>query len=263
MFTQNVVALLRDVPDSMGDCELTWQQRATIDIDLARQQHRAYAQALRDAGLQVLRLPADPAFPDCNFVEDIAMDVGGVLILTSPGADSRRGERPAVLEALRTVGDVIQMPDDMRLDGGDVIHVRNTLFVGLSKRSGRAAMDWLEHTTGCRVVGVELDRVLHLKTGMTALDEDTLLCAPGAVDTTVFSDFDVLETEVGDEHAANALRLPPREPGDRRLLMSGGFTRTIDRVRGLGYEVNEVDISQFALAEASMTCMSVLLGARW
>lgn len=247
----------------MGDCELTWQDREPIDIELARQQHQAYARALREEGLQVLRLPADPEFPDCNFVEDIAMDVGGVLILTSPGADSRRGERPAVLEALRTVGEVVQMPDEVRLDGGDVIYVRETLFVGLSRRSQRAAMDWLEHTTGRRVVGVELDQVLHLKTGMTALDENTLLCAPGAVDTTVFADFDVLETELGDEHAANALRLPPREPGDRRLLMSGGFPRTIERIRGLGYEVREVDISQFARAEASMTCMSVLLGARW
>jgi dimethylargininase len=247
----------------MGDCELTWLDRRAIDVELARVQHRSYAKALAEEGLEVVRLPAAPSHPDCIFVEDIVIDVGGTRIITAPGAASRRGERSAVREMVATLGPVLEMPESLRLDGGDVLQVRSTLYVGQSTRSDGDAMAWLAETTGRQVVPVPLEGVLHLKTGMTPLDENTLLAAPGAVDEACFSDFDILYTAPGEEEASNALRIPPAGEGERRLLMPSGFEGTLATVQEAGFSVRTVDISQFALAEAGLTCMSVLLGVRW
>lgn len=237
-------ALVCQVPDSFADCEITWIERCTPDVELARAQHRAYVAAIEAAGVEVVQLPADPAHPDCIFVEDIALELGHLRVLTSPGADSRRGERAAVAAVL---GDHVVMPPELRLDGGDVIRIGERVWVGRSTRTQEAAIQWLGEVSGLDVRGVDLHEVLHLKTAATALDDSTLLCWKGSVDESVFEGLEVIHTD-----GPNVLRLP-----DRVLVRAGTGTAEIARSRG--HQVVELDISQFTLAEASLTCMSVLL----
>lgn len=141
------------------------------------------------------------------------------------------------------------MPSDLTLDGGDVLLFRDTLYVGRSTRTSEDALAWLTRTTGRDVVGVELHGVLHLKTGVTALNDDTLLVAPGAVDLSPFGgDVTVLE-----HPACNAVRLPDR------LLVDPDVA---PHLRERGFDVVPVAIPELARAEAGLTCLSVLLHPR-
>jgi dimethylargininase len=144
---------------------------------------------------------------------------------------------------------LVEMPPELTLDGGDVLAFRDTLFVGRSTRTSEAARSWLARVTGRRVVGVDLHGVLHLKTGIVALDDDTLLTAPGAVDLDPFG----AGITVIEHPACNAVRLPDRllvDPSVQVLLQ--------DR----GYRTAAVAIPQLARAEAGLTCLSVLLRTR-
>ncbi len=230
----------------MADCELTFVERRSIDVRRARHQHAAYRRALEAAGLELLVLEADDRFADCPFVEDIALDLGdGLRILCNPGAPSRRGERDAVRAALEGLGPLVEMPESLMLDGGDVLAIRDRLYVGRSTRTDDAALRWLAETTGKPVIGVELRGVLHLKTGVTALDDDTLLASGGAVDLSAFDGFEVLFAA-----EPNVLRLPDR------LLVQPECAALL---RARGYPIDVVDISELAKAEAGLTCLSVVL----
>jgi dimethylargininase len=237
-------ALVRGVPDTFADCEVTWIDRVAPDVALARQQHRLYREAIEASGLKLVLLPADPAHPDCTFVEDIAIELGHMRVLTSPGADSRRSERASVAAVL---GEHVVMPSHLRLDGGDVIRLGDRVWVGESTRTQPEAIAWLRQVSGLDVRGVALAEVLHLKTAASLLDDRTLLCWEGSIDEAVFDGFEVVHTD-----GPNVLRLP-----DRVLTRAG--TRTAGLARDRGHQVVELEISQFTLAEASLTCMSVLL----
>lgn len=241
-----MLALVRAVPDSLASCQLTWQERVSIDVGRAREQHAAYVRALRESGLTVRVLEADEAHPDCPFVEDVFLDVDGVRILTAPGADSRRGERAALQEA---VPDALVMPDHLRLDGGDVLQVAGRVFVGRSTRTDRAAIAWLGEVLGRPVEALPVAGALHLKTVLTAVDDRTLLAAPGAPRP---EGFQVLEVPASEAAGANVLRLP-----DGSLLLQDGFPRAREQLAGRTLRI--VDLSEFAKAEAGPTCLSVLL----
>jgi dimethylargininase len=265
------LAVLRGVPLALSSCELTWLERQPIDLDLALAQHTAYKEALVQAGLDVVELPADHALPDSCFVEDLIIDLGEVRILTRPGAVSRRGEREAILQAfapggpLADYGPLIDMPEGLRLDGGDVLMVRDRMFVGLSSRTDGGAVAWLAAHGNRPVVGVQVCGALHLKTAVTALTDNALICNPEAVDLRPFLYFDVMQVRPGEEAAANALRLPPRldhvgpDERDERAFMDAQCVHAIACARRWGVNVIPVDISEFAKAEAGLTCLSVLL----
>ena len=237
-------ALVRGVPDSFAECEVTWIARVAPNVALAREQHQEYCAAIAASGLELIVLPADSAHPDCTFVEDIALELGHMRVLTSPGANSRRGERAVVAAAL---GDHVVMPEHLRLDGGDVIRLGERVWVGESTRSQPEAIDWLREVSGMDVRGVALNKVLHLKTAATLLDDRTLLCWEGSIDEGMFDGLEIVHTA-----GPNVLRLP-----DRVLTRAGTPTAEIARARG--HQAVELTIGEFTLAEASLTCMSVLL----
>lgn len=267
------IALVRPVPLSIAQCEVTHVAREPLDPDCARAQHEGYVRALRDAGLNVISLPAIDEYPDSVFVEDLLLDLGDVRVITSPGADSRRGERDSVRRAFSPAGELaswgplIEMPDEFRLDGGDVLRVGSVVFVGLSSRTQLQAIAWLDTVTESEVVPVEVRGALHLKTAVSALTEHLLVVNPEAVDPASFGWFDAVLVPLGEEAAANALRLPPRreictsEFRDERALLPAGCPQTARAIRRWGVEVIEVPIDELAKAEAGLTCMSVLLGA--
>jgi len=267
------IALVRPVPLSIAGCEVTHVAREVLDPECARAQHEGYVRALRDAGMHVVALPVSEEHPDSVFVEDLLLDLGDVRVLTSPGADSRRGERESVRRAfvpggeLTTWGPLIEMPDELRLDGGDVLRIGSVVFVGLSSRTQKPAVEWLDTITAARVVPVKVEGALHLKTAVSALTEHLLVVNPEAVNPSAFGWFDTILVPDGEKAAANALRLPPRRSlcttqfRDERALLPAGCPQTASAVRRWGVEVIEVPIDELAKAEAGLTCMSVLLGA--
>jgi dimethylargininase len=243
-------ALVRGVPDSFVRCELTWIDRAPIDLAAARTRHAEYVAALERAGLTVVRLDPHEDHPDCPFVEDVLIEVAGQRILCNPGAPSRRGERSALLGR-----DVTVMPDSLRLDGGDVLQVGGRVFVGTSTRTDDEAVAWLRAVVRAPVVTVPLaDGSLHLKTVATPIARGIVLSIGVPELEAVAPEITFVRVPPGEPRGANVLALP-----SGTLLLDAGAPLTAALLRTRGHRVETLDIEPFARAEAGLTCLSVLL----
>ncbi len=253
------LAFTRAVSPRIVECALTHLDRQPIDAKRASAQHGDYEQALRDAGYELIRLPYLAEDPDAVFVEDTAILLGDHAIITRPGAASRADETQSSAEGLEPYFTVHRLAEGT-LDGGDVLLIGKTLYVGQSNRTdvtGTSALGVVVAQLGYRVVPVELGKCLHLKTAVTyaGIDRDgrhTLLANPDWVDPTIFGDMAVVSVADGEPFAANVVRLRDR------LVMAAGSPVTADRLRERGFTVVEVDVSELQKAEAGGTCMSLL-----
>lgn len=250
-----LVAITREVSASIGRCELTHLQRAPIDVERARVQHRAYESQLAALGCRVHRLPSDPNLPDSVFVEDIAIVLDEVAIITRPGAASRRAEIRPVADALRAHRSLRPIEAPGTLDGGDVLIVDETLYVGQSTRTNADGIGQLRkhvEAYGYRVVPVAVRRALHLTSGVTRVGPRTLVINPDWVDTAAFADYEQIPVAVSEAAAGNALLI-----GDT-VLCSSAYPRTRARLDESGIRTVEVDASEIAKAEGALTCCSLI-----
>ncbi len=252
-------AITRQVSRSLERCELTHLERQPIDLDRARHQHRAYEAALGRLGCAVEQLAEEPELPDSVFVEDVALVLDEVAILLRPGAASRRPEVPSVARALAAYRELRPLPGRGTVDGGDVLRLGRTLYVGRSGRSSRAGCDALRRLVsplGYTVREVAIRGCLHLKSAVTAVAPDTLLVHRAWVDTAPFSGYRLVEVDPREPQAANALRL-----GDAAILYPSAFPATASRLEALGYPLERVDLSELAKAEGAVTCCSLVFSA--
>jgi dimethylargininase len=251
-------AVMRGVAPTLALCELSFREREEVDLERALAQHAAYAALLRSLGLEVVELPADPAFPDCCFVEDVAVVLDEVALLTRPGAESRRGEVAAIETALARYRPIETTPPPATLEGGDVLRVGRTLFVGRSARTNQAGIDRLAAVAeplGYRVVPVAVTGCLHLKSAVTALDDERVLVNRAWLDPLPFRGLDLVDVARAEPGAANVLRVAGS------VIAHPGFPRTLERIAALGYAVRPLDVSEFLKAEAALTCKSLLFTA--
>ena len=252
------VAITRRVSPAFASCELTHLERVPIDVDRARAQHHAYEQALIGAGAMICQLDATADLPDSVFVEDIAVVLPELAVITRPGAASRRGETPAVAHALAAFRPLRTIEPPATIDGGDVLVAGRSVFVGQSTRTNGAAAAQLRQILapfGYRVCAVAVDGCLHLKSAITALDATTLLVDPSSIDTAAFSGFTLVPVDPREPRAANALRLADR------VIFPRAFPRTAASIEQLGLRVECVEVDELAKAEGAVTCCSVIVDA--
>jgi dimethylargininase len=254
VISDNPVALVRRPGPRLADGLVTHIERRPADTDLAARQWENYVATLRDHGWQTVEVAAADDSPDSVFVEDTVVVVGGrVAVLTRPGAPSRRAEVAAVEATVRELGlELHRIEPPGTLDGGDVLKIGDTAFVG---RGGRTNNEGIRQLTeivaayGMRVVPVDVSRVLHLKSAVTALPDGTVIGHPSLVDdASVFPHF----LAVPEESGSHVVVLD-----DRRLLMAADAPETADMFRRRGYEPVCVDISEFQKLEGCVTCLSV------
>jgi dimethylargininase len=249
------IALTRAVSPAIAACELTFVAREPIDYARAVAQHGAYLRLLAQLGLTVIELEADPALPDCCFVEDTAIVLDEIALLTRMGAPSRRGETAAVAAALESYRPIIRLESPARIDGGDVLVLGRRLFVGLSTRTDSAGMEGLSRAVrpfGYEVTPVLVHGSLHLKSAVTAVAERTLVVNPERVDLGPFEGLERIDVASGEAEAANVLRV------DDTIVAAESFPRTADRLSARGFDVRTVDVSEFLKAEAGVTCKSLI-----
>jgi dimethylargininase len=248
-------ALVREVSPRLGDAELTFRDREPIDVDRALAQHAAYAATLRDLGLRIVRVPPAPEQPDGVFVEDTVVVVGGLAVLTRPGAATRRREVADVGRVLAGLGfELAAIPAPAHLDGGDVLRIGDEVVVGLSRRTDAAGAAALRDLLGDRVERVRTVAVtgaLHLKTAATALPDGTIVAAPGWLAPDAFPDREVIT--VPEPQGANVLLV-----GDT-VVTTASAPRTHALIAARGVEVVPVEVGELERAEAGVTCLSVLL----
>ena len=250
------VAITRPVPASLAQCELTHLERVPIDVARAAAQHDAYEAALAALGCQVRRLPAADDLPDSVFVEDAAIVLDEVAVITRPGAESRRAERASVAPMLSEYRELLTIAAPGTLDGGDVLRLGRTLYVGLSTRTnedGARQLSRLLQRFGYGVRCVQTSGCLHLKSAATALPDDRVLLNPSWLDARVFEPMEAVHVSPDEPDAANVLRI------GAAVVCAAVHTRTIADLRARGYDVTTVDVSELAKAEAGVTCCSLLI----
>ena len=250
-----IVALTREPARALDACELTYREREPIDAAAAAAQHRGYREALEACGARVVTLPAVEELPDSVFVEDTAVVLDEVAVLTRPGVESRRGEVSLIEPEVARLRKVVRVEPPATLEGGDVLRLGRTLYVGLSPRTnagGAEALRRLAAPHGYKVVTVEPRGCLHLKTGCSALGEGAVLVNPEWVDASVFRGLEVVAVDASEPWAANVLHV------NGSVCVSAVFPRTAEMLAARGYDVRAVEVSEFAKAEGGLTCMSLL-----
>jgi dimethylargininase len=249
------LALTRQVSQSFEHCLLTHLEHQPIDLQLARKQHAAYEQILAEHGCQILQLPEQPDMPDAVFVEDIALVFDELAVIARPGAAVRRLEVLSVMQALRAYRPVFTIEDPGTLDGGDVLWIDRTLYVGLSSRTNSEGIGQLEQLaapSGYRIVTVPVEGCLHLKSAVTQVGAGVLLLHPGWIDATLFAGFKLLEVDPDEPLAANALLV------DETVIYPQAFPATKNRLVSSGIRVQVVDVSELGKAEGGVTCCSLI-----
>jgi dimethylargininase len=250
-----LTAITRAISPRMNQCELTFLKRQPIDIALAVREHQQYEIRLRDLGVTVISLPGEPDLPDAVFVEDPVVVLDEVAVLTRMGAGSRRPEAESLAIALAPFRPILRLHDPATLEGGDVMRVGRTLYVGKSVRTNAEGIRQLTDEIapfGYTVKAVPIDGCMHLKTGCSYLGNDTLLVNREWIDPAAFPGFRILDVAPGEAWAANVLKV-----GDT-LLMPDAFPATATLLRQQGFAIQTLGVSELMKAEAGLTCMSVL-----
>ncbi|OFW22515.1 MAG: dimethylargininase [Acidobacteria bacterium RIFCSPLOWO2_02_FULL_65_29] len=250
-----LLAITRAVSPAIARCELTHLSRVPIDPDKAAAQHADYERALERMGCAVRRIAAGQDLPDSVFIEDAAVVLDEVAIVTRPGAESRRAEAPGVAEALEPYRPLLVLEPPGTLDGGDVLVVGRSMFIGTSRRTNLAGIEQMRHIAaplGYAVRPVSVRGCLHLKSAVTSIDDQTLLVNRAWAPLEELRGFKFLDVDPGEPSAANIVRV------GTRLLYSASFPRTRARIERRGFDVTAVDVSELAKAEGAVTCCSLI-----
>ena len=228
----------------------------TPDLERMQAAHDAYVATLRETGADVVTLPPLPAYPDCVFVEDTALCLPQGAILMRSGAVSRAGEVAEMAPTLRNhYNDVRQIKGPGTIEGGDILVTPKEILVGLSERTNQAGVDELARLVrnwGYKVRAISVPAgVLHFKTDCSLLDGETILSTPRLAASGCFDDYKVIYTADGEEAAANAIRF------NQFVIMAAGFPNTAKRLYDAGYEVREIDNTEYAKLDGGMSCLSL------
>ena len=245
-------ALVRPPSPRLAEGLITHIDRVPADPVLARQQWAGYVAALEQNGWQTVGVPAVDHCPDGVFVEDTVVMVGGTAVITNPGADQRKPETDSTASTLTNLGYPVERVTGGTLDGGDVLKVGSTIYVGRTLRTSAAGIADFRRicaALGFTVVAVRVTKVLHLKSAVTALPDGTIIGYPPLVDDPGFwPHFRPMPEEAGS-HVVDL--------GDGRLLMASSAPRSADVIADHGFTPVVVDISEFEKLEGCVTCLSV------
>jgi dimethylargininase len=252
---RKLVAITRAVGPRLGDCELTFQARQAIDVAVAIRQHAAYCDALRRADIAVEVLPAADDLPDAVFVEDTAVVLDEIAVITRPGAASRQPEVATVAEAMQRHRPLLHIEAPGTVDGGDVLLIGRQLFVGLTLRSnaeGFAQLSKAAERHGYQTIPLSVRNCLHLKSAVTALDEDTVLINREWVDAKELNRFRQIQVAPSEPFAANCLAV------GGMVYLSSRSPRTRDLLEANRFATHALEMTEFEKAEAALTCLSLI-----
>lgn len=223
----------------------------------ALKQHAGYIAALQACGVEVHVLEADPAYPDACFVEDTAVLSESVAIITNLGAPTRKGEEKKVAAALRGFyrDDQIEtIVPPGTLEGGDVMRVGDRFYVGLSSRTNEeGARQFISFLKKHGYSGsvVKMSEMLHLKTGLSYLENNLLLTAGEFIGHPTFADFKTIPIDLKDAYSANCIYV------NGTVLIPAGYPVTKNKIEAAGLPTLEVEVSEFRKIDGGLSCLSL------
>jgi dimethylargininase len=238
----------------MNECQLTYMDRSSIDLDLLSRQHDDYERSLKRLGCEIVRAASTPHLPDSVFVEDTVVVLDDICVMTRPGAPSRQAEVATVAEVLSNYREVETIDSPATIDGGDVMVVGKTVFVGASTRTnqdGFAQLKTIGTRLGYTIELLNIDGCLHLKSAVSFVGEDTLLVN---LDRCHIADYKyrLLSVAANEPDAANALYV------NGSVVFPLSFPETSEMMLANGIKLEPVDVSEIQKAEGGVTCCSIV-----
>ena len=224
----------------------------TLDFELASEQHKKYCQTLEDLGVDLIKLEPDDNLPDACFVEDTFVVHGNRAIISRMAKESRRGESERVEEILSQFKEISSVKEPGTLEGGDVIHLHDSLLCGITKRTNHDGASQMEHWLETAVHRIEDPNIMHIKSHVTYLDRNTIILNPRYVDDPVLEPFSKIVLPEGETHSANTLTI-----GDA-VIMSVRHNKSSQLVKEAGFDVIQLDMSEFEKCDGALTCLSII-----
>jgi dimethylargininase len=252
MFTQIIVR----TPERSVVDGITSQDMGKPDIELTLEQHKKYIETMRKTGVEVRILPEDERFPDGNYVEDVAVLTDKCAIITNPGTESRKDEIYDMVDILKEYFDdieYIRAPGE--LEGGDIMRVGDHFYIGQSKRTNKEGANQLIEILkkyGYTGSTIPVTEVLHLKTGITYMEDGNMLAIGEHTRNKEFTEkYNVIEIPGDESYGVNCIRM------NDYVLMPEGFPKTRKILDNLGYEVLETSMTEFEKMDGGLTCLSL------
>jgi dimethylargininase len=250
-------AIVRAPSDNFAD-GLTSVDLGVPDFETALVQHKAYCDALVRCGLELIELDADARYPDSTFVEDTAILTENLAVIMQPGAASRSGEILSIAKTLAEYYDrldAVQPPGT--IDGGDVCQIENHFLIGISDRTNESGAKQLSaylQAAGFTSSHVDIrgvDGLLHLKSGISYLGENRVLVTDSLSGRNELDGFEIIDGPEGEDYAANCIRV------NDHLLFAAGFPKLKDKLEYLGYNIIELEMSEFQKMDGGLSCLSL------
>ena len=255
---KRLIAITHVPSPKMQDYERTYVDDQPIDLALAERQHEGYREALRACGCDVTLLETNREMPDCVFVEDTALVLDELAVMMSPGAVSRRREPAGIQPEIAKYRPIARIKLPATIDGGDIVVSGREIYVGRSPRTNDEGIQALRTTLapyGYSVTGVPVTGCLHLKTACSALADGRFLVNAGWIDASAFDPTVLVQVPDNEPWAGDVVVI------EDQIIASDAFPETIELLRGLGWRVVPVSVSEFAKAEGGVTCLSLVFRA--
>ena len=245
-------AITRTPPQTFAD-GITTSKLGKPDYSLMLKQHAAYNQILKDLGLEVTLLEALPDFPDSHFVEDVAVVMPEVAVITNPGASARNGEAVLIEPVLAKYRPIERIKSPGTMDGGDVLLVGKRFFVGLSERTNKAGVKQFSEIVskyGYETIPVPVSKGLHFKSSVNAAGNILFVCESFAERGEIVG-YEKIIIPQGEEYAANTLWI------NGTLITPAGYPQTKRKLENLGLPIIELEVSEACKMDGGLTCMSL------
>lgn len=218
-------------------------------------QHQSYIDVLTKCGLDVFVLEPCEEYPDSTFVEDVALITPNCVIITRPGAPSRRGEVHEIEFVLKQkFNNIESIEAPGTIEGGDIMMVGDHYYIGLSERTNiEGAKQIIQILTKYGMSGstISLKKVLHLKTGLSYLEENNLVVCGEFIKDSSLGGYNPIEIPENESYAANCIWV------NESVIIPLGYPTTKQRIKNAGYPVIETDVTEFQKLDGGLSCLSL------
>jgi dimethylargininase len=249
-------AIVREIPDTYKSCIKSAISKTEIDVNLAKKQHLSYCKTLSQLGLKVLKIEKDNKLCDSCFVEDTAIVIADKAIITRPGMISRRGEIDKIKKILTQYKKIFEIETPGTLDGGDVLLINETLYIGISKRTNTIAIkqvsDILTSEDNFNIKTLVLKNALHLKSVCQYLGNNYVIMDPNHFNKDDFIGYNKILVPKKESYAINCL------PIKNKILIAKGYPVTKNLIEKEGFDTIEIDVSEFKKGDGGLTCLSII-----
>ncbi len=245
-------AIVRPPGKNFRKCLSVHPLHHTLNLDLALEQHAKYCNALHDLDVELIGLEPDNEYPDSCFVEDTVVIHKGRAIITRMAKESRRGESKRIEEVLSEFKEINTVEAPGTLEGGDVIHLPDSLLCGITKRTNREGASQMENWLQIPVRLIEDSNIMHIKSHATYLGRNTILVNPRYVGNPVLEELTKIVLPKEEIHSANTLTI------NDTVLMSARHNLTSKLVKEAGFDVVQLDMSEFEKCDGALTCLSII-----